>query len=169
MVMATSQNGRSRIALFPDGAIMRFASGCQIENQGAHLFRVGNADAGSFHDSIAIEYQRRDSRRRIEVFRPSISPLTPNVQWPLWRSRKLIAKPKPLVSIQKSPFSKHCRLAVRHAISIEQIPYRRAFDQKSASASGDADASVVVDESVPRNFQQQARAFGPGQHLSCQS
>ena len=47
---------------------MRFASGCQIENQGAHLFRVGNADAGSFHDSIAIEYQRRDSRRRIEVF-----------------------------------------------------------------------------------------------------
>jgi hypothetical protein len=47
---------------------MRFASGCQIENQGAHLFRVGNADAGSFHDFIAIEYQTRDSRRRIEVF-----------------------------------------------------------------------------------------------------
>ena len=36
--------------------------------QGDHLFRVGNADAGSFHDSIAIEYQTRDSRRRIEVF-----------------------------------------------------------------------------------------------------
>lgn len=42
--------------------------GRHIEDQGAHLFRAGNADSASFHDSITIEYQTRDKRRRVEEF-----------------------------------------------------------------------------------------------------
>jgi len=40
--------------------------GQHIDDQGAHLFRLGNADSVSFDDSITVEYQTRDRRRCIE-------------------------------------------------------------------------------------------------------
>ena len=54
---------RAHFATLPE---MFRALGRHIEDQGAHLFRLGNADSVSFDDSITVEYQTRDRRRCIE-------------------------------------------------------------------------------------------------------
>src|SRR5215467_10659491 len=72
--------------------------------------------------------------------------------------RIIAGRPAP-VSIEKFPMAERCRLSVERTGVVQQIPNRRALNQKASAIFADADTAVVIDIALPANGRQQAFAF----------